>query len=393
MEAGVRQWWTVEAVEAICDDRELAGVMRWAAAQHSHAQAMAAAAVRRAEETGAVGLRGHASTKGWIRAVTGWGPATCCRLLRMSRSLTRLPRLHRALADGLVHVDNADVFAALHRNPRVRAAVEECEEMLLGMAIGLPHADFVRAAERFRAHADPDGAELSHEQAHEQRSSHVTRDGVVFQFSARGGTAAGAEITAVLQRFAAAEFAKDAAFAGPGGALPRTAPQRDFDAFLEMCRAAARSGRVELPAALVNYVIDEATYRATLARLCGDDVDPPDPAAFQSYLSETTDGVPIDPRIVVHESVIGRLRRVVIAEGGVVVSMGRRQRLFKGPARDAVLLRFRHCAWPGCRVPASLCQADHLRPWDALGRSDNGNGIALCSRHNRLKGSGWWDDT
>jgi len=43
-----------------------------------------------------------------------------------------------------------------------------------------------------------------------------------------------------------------------------------------------------------------------------------------------------------------------------VLNMGRKQRLFKGPLRDAVLMHSRWCTWPGCNRPAEQCEADHV---------------------------------
>ena len=46
------------------------------------------------------------------------------------------------------------------------------------------------------------------------------------------------------------------------------------------------------------------------------------------------------------------------------------------------------CTAPGCRVPASRSEADHLEPWSEGGRTDPDNGGPRCSRHNRLRNLG-----
>ena len=71
----------------------------------------------------------------------------------------------------------------------------------------------------------------------------------------------------------------------------------------------------------------------------------------------------------------------------MVLDLGR-ARLFTGSARAAVQLQADACIWPGCEVPASRCQADHLTEHSRGGRTNPGNGAPLCGRHNRLKHAG-----
>ena len=86
---------------------------------------------------------------------------------------------------------------------------------------------------------------------------------------------------------------------------------------------------------------------------------------------------------------IGQVRRVVTDSAGVVIHLGRRQRLFTGNACDAVLLASTTCIWPGCERPSSRCQADHITDWQHHGRTDPDNGAPLCPHHNRAKNRGF----
>ena len=88
-------------------------------------------------------------------------------------------------------------------------------------------------------------------------------------------------------------------------------------------------------------------------------------------------------------SFTGEVRRVVVDSAGVVVDMGRRQRLFTGSLREAVLLSGRRCTWLGCHVPGSVCQADHVLPWSNAGPTSTANGGPLCGYHNRWKSRGY----
>jgi hypothetical protein len=103
------------------------------------------------------------------------------------------------------------------------------------------------------------------------------------------------------------------------------------------------------------------------------------------------DGRPVDTREAVAAALVGDVRRVVVGADGVVIDLGRRRRLFTGAAQLAVRLSSIHCYWPGCNVPVTQCQTDHLIPWaDRGGGSTNpGNGGPACGRHNRLKERGF----
>jgi len=85
----------------------------------------------------------------------------------------------------------------------------------------------------------------------------------------------------------------------------------------------------------------------------------------------------------------GQVRRVVVDSAGVVINMGRRQRLFRGNAREAVLLQSSRCVVAGCATPIRRCEADHLTEWGRHGHTDGPNGAPVCGRHNRLKNSGY----
>ena len=50
------------------------------------------------------------------------------------------------------------------------------------------------------------------------------------------------------------------------------------------------------------------------------------------------------------------------------------------------------CYWPGCHVPVTDCQIDHLIPWadhSGGGSTNPGNGGPACGRHNRYKQHGY----
>lgn len=86
----------------------------------------------------------------------------------------------------------------------------------------------------------------------------------------------------------------------------------------------------------------------------------------------------------------------MIGARSTVIDHGRRQRLFTGPAQLAVRLSSTHCYWPGCNVPVSRCQSDHLTAYNGpqQGSTNPGNGGPACGKHNRAKEHGFtpWRD-
>jgi hypothetical protein len=64
--------------------------------------------------------------------------------------------------------------------------------------------------------------------------------------------------------------------------------------------------------------------------------------------------------------------------------------------REQVILRDRHCVFPGCTVDARRCDQDHMEPYVPLddggppGQTSAANLACLCRRHHRMKTfTGW----
>jgi hypothetical protein len=64
-----------------------------------------------------------------------------------------------------------------------------------------------------------------------------------------------------------------------------------------------------------------------------------------------------------------------------VLDLGRTQRLYNRHQRKAMVIRDKHCRAQGCTMPATYCEAHHLKPWSHGGNTDLHDGILLCSWH------------
>lgn len=71
----------------------------------------------------------------------------------------------------------------------------------------------------------------------------------------------------------------------------------------------------------------------------------------------------------------------VLGGESLPLDLGRSRRLFNAIQRRAMAVRDKTCRAEGCDVPASWCEAHHLRPWQHGGRTDLDDGALLCSHH------------
>ena len=115
----------------------------------------------------------------------------------------------------------------------------------------------------------------------------------------------------------------------------------------------------------------------------------PDPARFRNVVCRTQSGRRLHPDDAINAALLGHIRRVVYDASGTVIELGRRSRLFRGPARDAVMLLLTTCVWIGCDRPVAWCDADHSVGWKAHGATVPRNGQPLCTCHQNLKEAGY----
>ena len=71
------------------------------------------------------------------------------------------------------------------------------------------------------------------------------------------------------------------------------------------------------------------------------------------------------------------------------LDIGRTTRTIPPHLRTAVILRDQHCQFPGCRQPASVCEAHHLIHWAHDGPTSLGNLILLCRFHHQIAIHRW----
>ena len=320
---------------------------------------------------------GHRSMAGWLRANANLANRQIRPRLQLAALVEDLPVVIDTLAAGHIGIAQAEQLATVAANPRCGPLLANSIDVLLEQAEQLPHDDAKRCLDRWVMFADLDGAHRQRELDHERRTATVIElDGTVHA-SASGGTALlAAELQTIFRHFVDAEFAADAAERleqhganAPTALLARTDAQRRFDALVAIFRTAANAvadgSTTARPLDLVlNLICDQTTFEQQLAHdgLIPTPTDLP-PTDWSQRRCETIDGTVLLPADAARAALHGHVRRVVITTAGVPVDVGRKRRLFTGVAREVARLLGHHCDHPGCTVPASQCEIDHVEEW------------------------------
>ena len=275
------------------------------------------------------------------------------------------------------------------------------QEWFLDKAATLPFKRFQQRVLEWQRLIDEDGTEPPGERVAANRSATCTQDptDLHWDLKATFTSVDGAHNNQVHQAYVKALFEADWAEAKARvgdkvsmADLYRTDAQRRSDAWTQICADAAASNTTFAAASFRhNIQWSSAAYEGMARRFAGAKASPIDPDDFRC---ETIDGDPLDPVEAFANSLVNKIRRVVVDAKSVVIDLGTARR-FTGLSRDAVRMTGRECFWPGCELPATRCETDHLDDHAKGGRTNPGNGAPGCGRHNRWKQKGYtvWRDS
>jgi Domain of unknown function (DUF222) len=287
-------------------------------ADQRRAEAIRAAIVTVITQTSGYSADGQHAVGSFLRSTLSCSNTEALRIGQLARACGRLPVLGETLLAGRVSVSNAVEVARLNANPRVRSELAASVHDLLAEAERFGHADFHTIVRRWETLTDTTGSFKELEGALERRHASVaTVNGETIIRASIPGLA-GSEVEEIIDRFAQIEFEFDVAAAkriteltgAESGPLARTATQRRADALVAALRAGAFADDVvSVGEAIVNIVVDQATFEATVAEAFGERA--PETASTVRY-SETQDGQVIHPVQIVEAAVLGRVRRVVL---------------------------------------------------------------------------------
>jgi hypothetical protein len=290
----------------------------------------------------------------------------------LGRRLRTMPATAEALAAGDISLHHAMVLASL-AGGRTAEYFGRDEAILADDARTLAWADFVRAVEYWRQHADPDGVER--DAAHDQalRRVHLSPglrgtgilDGMLTPL---GYATVDAALRRVEQELFDADWAAARAEHGDAASachLTRSPAQRRHDALVELAtRAVTAPADGKRPQPLISVFVGYESFKGRICQLAGGTVVSPGTVA--SLLDEAL------------------IERVVFDGPSRVIDLGRARR-FTGAVRRALDVRDQRCTHHGCDLPAERCQGDHVHAWTAGGTTTVDNGQLCCGYHNRWR--------
>jgi hypothetical protein len=306
---------------------------------------------------------GHLSTTSWLAETHMVSGGAARESVRVARALEDMPETRAALDAGEVSLSAVRVLVATRETDP--SAFQHSESALVEAARLHSLADLHRVTGYWRQAVQAQHALDGDDKLRARRKLHasVTFLGMV-RLDGDLDPETGETFLTALRAVLDSESRS-----GPNGD-DRTPAQRRADALGEIARQYLDRGdrpTVGGERPHVTLTVDAQTIRDGTRATCElDHVGPMDGLTAQ--------------RIACDASIM----RVVMAGPSEPLDVGRRTPLISPAIRRAVILRDRHCRFPGCDRPASWCDCHHVVHWVEGGPTAMHNLLLLCRRHHRL---------
>jgi hypothetical protein len=293
------------------------------------------------------------------------------------------PATLSALRDGVVSPEQAGVVLdAIDELPGDRALRARGEGVLLKEASRLNATDLDRVGRHLGELVDPEGsarraeAELDRCErvAHQGRFLSVADDGAGgIRIRGRGSVEDGATLRAALLPLTAPAPAVDHE-TGEQLADRRDHGTRMFDALVRVAQHSldnrlAPASHGARPRVAVATHLDDLQGRLRAGRP-------------RSGFTET--GEELSAATVRRLACDADLIPVVLGSANEILDVGRTARLVTPTIWRALVVRDRHCRFPGCRRPPVMCHAHHIVHWADGGSTCLDNLVLLCGHHHRV---------
>jgi hypothetical protein len=326
------------------------------------------------ERRGTYARDGHVSLTAWLaqRFRKTWSAAS--RLVRAARALEQMPSTREALESGEITSSAVDVLLPARQvDPQ---AFAQAEAYLVEAASTLSIPDLRGAVATWRRAAeDAQGIEFP-ERAYERRRLHVspTLAGMV-RVDGDLDAETGQTVISALRAVCDAEVRSH-------GDL-RTPPQRRADALGEICRQWLDSDDRPLVGGERPHVTVTVDLQTLEERLPSSNPPGSRPAGLRS--GAELEGVgPISAEAARRLACDASVSRVITRGSSEPLDVGRRTQVVPAGIRRAVVVRDRHCRFPGCDRPQGWSDAHHVVHWANGGDTALSNLVLLCRRHHRL---------
>ncbi len=308
-------------------------------------------------------ISGYPSLRSWLRQACFRSDTEAGSISATSRKLRSFPRFQQALIDGDVTRAQIGAVCANVSDKTVdlfAAAEPDMLAHLVGMSIEDTTTVMRAWAERAKDATDSQPGDIEDQAVHLSQGfrNSWTLDG---QLNDQTGQLL--------------STALDACMSEPVEGDPvLTKSQRRANALAEMCNRILASTQLSAR---------RSSDMTVIFRL--DDYTPGRP--FATYVDDTI--VPVDR---LQRMLCDAVITLVGVDGdGQPLKMGRAIRTASPAQWRALVVRDRHCAFPGCRRPPSACDAHHVHEYDRdNGPTDIENLTLLCRFHHSLiHKSGW----
>ncbi|WP_406032074.1 HNH endonuclease [Nocardioides sp. NBC_00163] len=329
-----------------------------------------------AEETGAK------DASAWMRAELLVDKAVARSQIKLAAGMAKYDLVAAGLAEGVVSQDKARVITKaldkIETNPV--ASVEDlalAEKLLVDYATHLTANELRIVAKRILREVDPvrfEDAEAKALLAEEERAQQKTalrvwdnHDGTI-GFDGVLPTSIGMRFKRLVEAYAQPRKQQ---LVGKGAPLPpwERLMGQGFSRLLETVDPAAlpRHGG---DATTINVVISLEELRKDLG------------IATLGY--DETNGTTITAAEARRMACNATIIPWVLGGDSEVLDAGRGSRFFQPIQRKALRLQAKCCQAEGCDMPPEWCDAHHLEPWAAGGKTDLKDGALLCPHHHRL---------
>ncbi len=326
------------------------------------AEAECARRVGEIERRGSFSEDGALSITSWVDARFRTGRSEASTAVRMGRALEDMPATREALCEGEVsRAAVVQLIGARESNPE---EFSRAEDLLVDTARSLGVKDLRRAVEHWREVVSPEQAVRDEEERFQRRKLHAspTFEGMVRidgDLDPETGQVVISALSAVTGPWMRERSPDD----------DRTPEQMRADALGKVCRRFLDSSHRPRHGGERPHVTVVCDLEALEGRA--------------GYSAELSDTGRITPETLRRLACDAQVSRVITSGGSLPLEVGRDRKTVPAGIRKALVVRDRHCAFPGCDRPPSWCDGHHIRHWTDGGPTDLSNLVLLCRRHHR----------
>ncbi len=302
-------------------------------------------------------LDGATSMTGWLADRAGMARSRAAATASRARKLARLSLTPAAWRDGVLSGGQVEAIAANLDSGSIELFAEH-EPAVVPSLVDLSARDVTTAMRAWREAATAD-RDPKPERPHALHLSRTLNDR--WRLDGTLGPETG-ELLATALRLATTPDDE--------GQPARSPATRRADALGDICRhfldhQQTRRGGRHRPH--LNVVLDLDRYTTN-------------PTAGAT----TADGTRLDRATLDRLLCDSALHRVLTAGRSTILDYGTATRTIPAPLFNALVIRDRHCRFPGCDRPAHWCEGHHVQFWENGGPTQLPNLVLLCSRHHHL---------